>query len=78
MENVLTQPALTSDRENLLFSKVNLEGTRDWSEELRTKTKDLFREFAHIFALESLEMGHTTLVKHKIKLENYTPFKERY
>ena len=23
-------------------------------------------------------MGHTSLVKHKIKLDNYTPFKERY
>ena len=58
----------------MLFSKVNLEGTRDWSEELRAKTKD----FAHIFALESLELGHTSLVKHKIKLKNYTPFKEKY
>ena len=23
-------------------------------------------------------MGHTSVVKHKIKLDNYTPFKERY
>ena len=23
-------------------------------------------------------MGHASLVKHKIKLDNYTPFKERY
>ena len=78
MANVLIQPVLTSERENLLLNKVNLEGTRDWSEEPRTRTKDLFRDFAHIFALESLEMGHTSLVKHKIKLDNYTPFKERY
>ena len=31
-----------------------------------------------MFALESLDLGHTSLVKHKIKLDNYTPFKERY
>ena len=31
-----------------------------------------------MFALESLDMGHTSLVKHRIKLDNYTPFKERY
>ena len=61
-----------------MFSKVKLEGTKDWSEELKIKTKDLFRDLAHIFALESLEMGHTSLVKHKIKLDNYTSFKERY
>ena len=23
-------------------------------------------------------MGHTSMVKHKIRLDNYTPFKERY
>ena len=78
MREVPTPPALTSEKESLLFSKVNLEGIKDWSEELKAKTKDLFRDFAHIFALESLEMGHTSLVKHKIKLDNYTPFKERY
>ena len=42
------------------------------------ETKDLFREYAHIFTLESLDMGHTCMVKHKIKLDNYTSFKERY
>ena len=31
-----------------------------------------------MFALESLDMGHMSLVKHNIKLDNYTPFKERY
>ena len=78
VEKVLEPPVLTPERESLLFSKINLEGTEDWSEEFKLKTKDLFREYAHIFALESLEMGHTSLVKHKIKLDNYTPFKERY
>ena len=69
-----TPPALTPERESLLFGKINLDGTKDWSEELKTKTKDLFRDFA----LESLEMGYTSMVKHKIKLDNYTPSKERY
>ena len=78
VEKVLEPPVLTPERENLLFSKINLEGIRDWSEELKLKTKDLFRKYAHIFALESLEMGHTSLVKHKIKHDNYTPFKEGY
>ena len=49
--------ALTSEREKLLFDKINLDGAKDWSEELKLKTKDLFRDYAHIFALESLEMG---------------------
>ena len=73
-----TPPELTPEKVKLLFSKINLAGTKDWSEELTEKTKDLFTEYAHIFALESLDMGHTSMVKHKIKLDNYTPFKEWY
>ena len=42
------------------------------------EAQQLFHEFAHIFALESTDMGHTSMVKHKISLDNYTPFKERY
>ena len=73
-----TPPALTPERKSLLFSKINLDGAKEWSEELRVKMKDSFREYAHHFALGSLDMGHTSMVKHKIKLDNYTPFKERY
>ena len=66
-KTVLTPPVLTPERENLLFSKIDLDGAKEWSGELKVKTKDLFREYAHIFALESLDMGHTSMVKHKIK-----------
>ena len=66
------------ERENSLFSKIDLDGAKEWSEELKVKPKDLFWEYAHTFALESLDMGHTSMVKHKIKLDNYAPFKERY
>ena len=74
----LETPPLTPEREQLLFSKINLDGIKDWTDDLKTKIQELFKEYAHIFTLESLDMGHTSLVKHKIKLDNYTPFKERY
>ena len=71
-------PPLTPEREQLLFSNINLKGIKDWNDDLKHQTRELFKEYAHIFALDSLDMGHTSLVKHKIKLDNYTPFKERY
>ena len=71
-------PSLTLEREQLLFSKINLDGIKDWNDDLKHQTRELFKEYAHIFALESLDMGHTSLVKHKIKLDSYTPIKERY
>ena len=69
---------LAPDRGQFLFGRINLKGTKDWNDDLKCQIRELFKEYAHIFALESLDMGHTSLVKHKIKLDNYTPFKERY
>ena len=31
-----------------------------------------------MFTLDDLDLGHTSVVKHKIRLNDYTPFKERY
>ena len=78
MSKVEEPPKLTPEKEKLLFSKIDLTGTNDWDPELMEETRKLFYEYAHIFALESLDMGHTSMVKHKIRLDNYTPFKERY
>ena len=71
-------PPLTPDREKLLFSKADLKGTKGWNDDLKHQTRELFKECAHIFSLDSLDMGHTSLVKHKIKLDNYTHFLEHY
>ena len=69
---------LSPEKEQLFFSKIDLSSMQDWSDDLQTKIQTLFKEYSHIFPLESLAMGHTLVVKHKIKLDNYTPFKERY
>ena len=61
-----------------MLSKIDLSGTNNWDPEYIEQTRELFKDYTHIFALESLDMGHTSVVKHKIKLDNYTPFKERY
>ena len=74
-ETILTSHILTPERERLFFSKIDLDDAKEWDEELKV-TQDLFCD--HIFVLESLDMGHTSMVKHKIKLDNYTAFKERY
>ena len=71
-------PKLTPEKERLQFDKIHLSGADSWDPKLAEEAKQLFREYAYIFALESLDMGHTSMVKHEIKLDNYTPFKERY
>ena len=69
-EGPLGVPPLTLEKEQILFSKINLDGIKDWNDDLKCKTKKLFKEYTHIFALERLDMGHMSLVKHKIRLDN--------
>ena len=71
-------PELTPEKGKLLFSKIDLTGVQGWDPVLIEEAQQLFHKYAHIFALESLDIGHTSMVKHKIRLDNYTPFKERY
>ena len=61
-----------------MFSKIDLSGADSWSEENRLKLRSLFVKYHNFFALEDLELGRTSLVKHKIVLEDPKPFRERY
>ena len=38
----------------------------------------MFHEYGCLFALNSNDLGHTNVVKHNIRLDDYTPFKECY
>ena len=69
---------LTEEKRNQLLDKIDLSGTAEWSPEQREQVRQLFIEFESLFALDSLDLGKTSLVKHIIWLDDYTPFKECY
>ena len=69
---------LSPEKEKLLFEKVDLSGKKEWSSEDQEKVKELFREYGQLFALDDFDLGHTSIVKHKIELDDYKPFKDRY
>ena len=66
------------EEERLLFEKIDLSGITDWDQEDQRQVRELLREYVQLFALDNLDLGHTSVVKHEIKLNDYTPFKERY
>ena len=76
-ENVV-KPELTPERLDELFTKLDLSGTQDWSKDLQQEVHDVMVEYQHLFALNDLELGRTSKVKHEIKLSNPVPFKDRY
>ena len=38
----------------------------------------MLEKYSFLFAMNSLDLGRTDLVKHHIQLNNYTPIKDRY
>ena len=76
-ENVIKSEP-TPERLDELFTKLDLSGTQDWSEDLQQEVHGLMVEYQHLFALNDLELGRTSKVKHEIKLSNPVPFKDRY
>ena len=70
----------TFDQERLdkLFSKLDLSGCDNWTEEQQRKVRECIIKHNHIFTIDDLELGKTDLVKHVIKLDNYVPFKQQY
>ena len=84
LEKVLTQISKpendTYDPEQLdkRFSKIDLSGYDNWTEEQKQTVQECIIKHNHIFSVDDLELGKTGIVKHVIKLDNYVPFKERY
>ena len=65
------------ERRNILFKKLELSGLKSWTEENKERALNLLAEYHDIFALEDGQMGCTEAVKHKIKVTDPKPFKER-
>ena len=63
----------------MLLTKLNFdEGTKDWSLQQKDEARQVLQEYSFLFAVSSTDLGKTNLVKHHIKLKDYTPIKDRY
>ena len=70
---------LTPEQMKQLFEQIKLEeGTSHWTEEQRSRVRTVIEKYSFLFAMNSLDLGRTDLVKHHIQLDNYTPIKDRY
>ena len=66
------------ERVSKILEKLDLEGIETWTEQQQCSVRKLLKEYQHLFALNLKELGKTSLVEHEIKLNDKTPFKERY
>ena len=78
LETEIKLEPLSPEKEKLLFERIDLTGINQWEPAEQEEVRELFREYGRLFALDDLDLRHTSVVKHKIKLNDCTPFKERY
>ena len=65
-------------RQEKLLEKLNLDGLAHWSPENAVVVRELVLAYHDVFALESNELGCTSVIEHKIRIENGEPFKEQF
>ena len=66
------------ERITKLWEQLDITGSDSWTESQKTGIRQVFEEYNDVFALNPLELGKTSLVKHTIKVVDPKPFKERY
>ena len=69
---------LNKDQLKKLFDKIDPSGLKYWSKKYQEEVQKLIKDFGSLVALNDLDLGKTSIVKHTIKLTDYTAFKERY
>ena len=70
---------LSAEQIETLLTKIDFgEGTKEWTQEQKERARALLTKYSFLFAMDSMDLGKTDLVKHHIELTNYTPIKDRY
>ena len=75
----MDQTPLPPDKIEKLFEQIKLkEGTSHWTEDQQKRVRSVIEKYSFLFAMDSLDLGRTDMVKHHIDLTDYTPIKDRY
>ena len=61
-----------------VLEALDLQGLEEWPKLEQKWARELLLKWEHLFAHSDLDLGKTALIKHKIRLTEQTPFKERY
>ena len=61
-----------------VLEALDLKGLKEWPESEQKQARELLLKWEHLFTHSNLDLGKTALIKHKIRLTEQMPFKERY
>ena len=72
-----TEEATINTPKGWVLEALDLQGLKEWPESEQKQARELLLKWEHLFAHNDLDLGKTALIKHKIRLTEQTPFKER-
>ena len=58
-----------------ILQKLDLSGIDDWDHQIQQEAQDLICKYACIFSQNDLDLGKTSIIKHSIKVNDPTLFK---
>ena len=61
-----------------VLEALDLQGLNEWPESEQKQARELLLKWEHLFACSNLDWGKTSLIKHKMGLTDWMPFKEHY
>ena len=65
-------------KKDWILEELNFQDLKEWPKEEEKQARKLLVKWEHLFACSDLDWGKTSLVKHKIELRDWMPFKEHY
>ena len=71
-----TKESHNKSQKGWVLEALGLQGLKEWPESEQKEARELLLKWEHLFAHSNLELGKTALIKHKIQLTDWTPFKE--
>ena len=61
-----------------VLEALDLQGLRERPKSEQEQARELMLKWEHLFACSNLDLGKTALIKHKIEVTDWMPFKEHY
>ena len=61
-----------------LLEALDVWGLKEWPKPEQEQARELLLQLEHLFACSNLDLGKTALIKHKIEVMDWMPFKEHY
>ena len=72
----LWEPMIVTAQQEKLLEKLNFDGLSNWTPRNAAAARELVLAFHDIFTLDGNELGCTSAIEHKIRINDSEPFKE--